>query len=300
MRMLITFLQGIIVGMCNVIPGVSGGTLVVIFNIYDEFLSIMSVNIKKTIKNWRFVVPILLGIVVGVLIFSKAITFLYSRFPVQTNFFFTGLIVGSIPLMGKYVFCKKNDSKKSVLSIIISVSFILIGFAVIFGIFIAQNNVNTNVTVSELPVLTFELAVKFLAAGIVSAVAMIIPGVSGSLLMLIMGVYPIVIAAISGLTDSETIVHSILLLVPTGIGIVIGLFGGAWLIKKLLNKFTNQTYAVILGLIVGSIINIFPGFKCITGIGMGIGSVICLAAGIALAYCSSAFNKNTGSESVQN
>ena len=139
MRMLITFLQGIIVGMCNVIPGVSGGTLVVIFNIYDEFLSIMSVNIKKTIKNWRFVVPILLGIVVGVLIFSKAITFLYSRFPVQTNFFFTGLIVGSIPLMGKYVFCKKNDSKKSVLSIIISVSFILIGFAVIFGIFIAQN-----------------------------------------------------------------------------------------------------------------------------------------------------------------
>ena len=76
-----TFFIGIFVGMANVIPGVSGGTLVVVFNIYDRFVNAITFNIKKLLKNWKFVVPILTGMLLGILLFSKLITILYRNCP---------------------------------------------------------------------------------------------------------------------------------------------------------------------------------------------------------------------------
>ena len=92
-------LIGIVIGMANVIPGVSGGTLAVVFNVYDQFLEAITFNVKKIWKNKKFVFPILGGMALGVLIFSKLISLLYTNFPFQTNCFFTGLIIGSIPLL---------------------------------------------------------------------------------------------------------------------------------------------------------------------------------------------------------
>ncbi len=85
-------LIGIIIGMANVIPGVSGGTIAVVFNVYDQFLNAITFNLKKIWKNKRFVIPILSGMALGVLIFSKLISLLYSNFPFQTNCFFTVLL----------------------------------------------------------------------------------------------------------------------------------------------------------------------------------------------------------------
>ena len=102
---------GIVVGMANVIPGVSGGTLAVVFNIYDQFINAITFNLKAIWKNKKFVFPILGGMALGVLIFSKMISFLYTHFPFQTNCFFTGLIIGSIPLLFSLM---KNGGEKKV------------------------------------------------------------------------------------------------------------------------------------------------------------------------------------------
>ena len=99
MEALKILLIGAVIGMADVIPGVSGSTMAVVFNIYDRFVNAITINIKKLYKNRRFVVPLILGMAAGVLVFSKLISYLYENFPVQTNSFFTGLIAGSIPLL---------------------------------------------------------------------------------------------------------------------------------------------------------------------------------------------------------
>ena len=97
------FLIGIVLGAANVIPGVSGGTIAVVFNIYDRLINSVTYNIKKLWKNRAFLIPLILGAAVGLVALSKVIVLLYSRFPVQTNSFFTGLILGSIPLLISFI-----------------------------------------------------------------------------------------------------------------------------------------------------------------------------------------------------
>lgn len=290
--MLLTFLKGIVIGMCNVIPGVSGGTVIVVFDLYEEFLSIFSLNIKRTLKNWRFLLPVLLGMVAGVLLFSKLVTLLYKYFPVQTNFCFAGLILGSIPLLVGYVFGNRTpkeseaqaEKRKSIGGIISSVICILAGLGLIIAFYILKQKLDTGTTEFALPPFTWNLALIIFIAGILGAITMIVPGISGSLIMLIMGVYPIIITAIPQLFNPSEFVHALVLLLPNGVGVIIGLLAGAWLIKLLLRKVPNQTYAVILGLIAGSVINVFPGFSAIDSFGKGAGSVLALLGGAALAY----------------
>ena len=143
--------------------------------------------------------------------------------------------------------------------------------------------------VSVLPDISAGLLVRIFFAGILGAVAMIIPGISGSLLMLIMGVYPIVIASIPSLFSGETFLHALFLLLPNGVGVLIGLLGGAKLVSWIMKVAEAQAYSVILGLILASAVTIFPGFAEIHGAGQAVGCVICAAAGAAMAFFSTKF-----------
>lgn len=286
-----TFLIGLAIGMANVIPGVSGGTLAVVFNIYDKFVNAITLNFKKLWKNRRFVFPLVIGMLGGVLVFSKLITIVYEKFPVQTNYFFMGLILGSIPMLFKYMVAKKDGEKFSAGKIVAIVICALAGFALLIYLGHLEGVLGTPDMSAELPVQTFPLTVRIFAAGLIGAVAMIIPGISGSLLMLIMGVYTIVMKSISLLFpslfggDTQLFFKAVFLLLPNGIGVLIGLLSGAKLIAWLLKKIPNQTYAVIFGLICASAVNIFPGFNFATP-WTAVGSVVCLLAGAALAYFS--------------
>lgn len=309
LKMLLTFFKGIMVGMCNVIPGVSGGTLVVVFNIYEQFMDITSLNFKKIIKNWKFSVPLLLGMLSGILIFSKVITFFYTRFPNQTMYFFTGLILGSIPLLSSLTFKNKDHTKQSTGKIISLVICAIAGIAIIYGFSILQKKFGSAEFVnSSLPDFSWSLAVKIFIAGVLGAVAMIIPGISGALLMLIMGVYPIVIAAIPELVqnlpgifsgNAKPFLHALILLLPNGIGVLAGLVAGSNLLKLLLRKLPNHTYGVILGLIAGSLITVFPGFTCIQNVGQGFGCAVCLILGFAMAFFSTKFSDNESEKSKE-
>lgn len=281
-------LIGIVIGMANVIPGVSGSTMAVVFNIYDKFVNAITLNVKKLLKNRRFVIPIVCGMALGVLIFSKLISFLYTNFPVQTNFFFTGLIIGSIPMLFWTMSKTKDGSfiKGSKIAAVVICALAGIATIVIFS-HIGSGTDAENAIVAELPQWTVPLALHIFAAGFVGAIAMIIPGISGSLLMLIMGVYPIVMKSIPSLFVPSMTVQAFFLLLPNGIGVLIGLLCGAWLVKTFLKIAPNQTYAVIFGLVAGSITTLFPGFSKITSPLMAVACVLCLLAGTAMAYFSS-------------
>lgn len=279
---------GIAIGMANVIPGVSGSTMAVVFNIYDRFVNAITVNIKKLIENRRFVIPVVGGMALGVLLFSKLITVLYENFPVQTDYFFTGLIIGSIPMLFSFMTKKQDGQKftaKKTISVVICA---LAGFAVLIGFGLLGSDVDTAKEISKsLPQWTFPLALHIFAAGFVGAIAMIIPGISGSLLMLIMGIYPIVMKSIPALFVPSQTLRAFFLLLPNGIGVLAGLLCGAWIVKTFLRIAPNQTYAVIFGLIAGSAIQLFPGIKGISGVLSGIACLLCVLTGIFLAYFSS-------------
>lgn len=279
-------LIGIVIGMANVIPGVSGGTLAVVFNIYDKFIHAITLNVKKLAANWRFVVPILLGMASGVLIFSKLITILYQHFQVQTNFFFTGLIVGSIPLIFSFM-TKRGEKKAGVLRIASIALCAAAGFALLMLFSQLEESFDKNAAEQFfMPPITLKLELRIFFAGFVGAVAMIIPGISGSLLMLILGVYPIVMYCIPALFNPAETVHAFFLLLPNGIGVIMGLLAGAQLVKLILEKSPNHAYAVIFGLLCGSAIHIFPGISAVAGAAQGAACAVCLAAGICMAFFS--------------
>ena len=288
MNMIQLLFIGITIGMANVIPGVSGSTMAVVFNIYDRFVNAITLNIKKLIENMRFVIPVVGGMALGVLLFSKLITVLYENFPVQTDYFFTGLIIGSIPMLFSFMTKKQDGQKftaKKTISIVICA---LAGFAVLIGFGLLGSDIDTAKEMSKsLPQWTFPLALHIFAAGFVGAIAMIIPGISGSLLMLIMGVYPIVMKSIPALFVPAQTLQAFFLLLPNGIGVLAGLLCGAWIVKTFLRIAPNQTYAVIFGLIAGSALQLFPGIKGISGVLPGIACLLCALAGIFLAYFSS-------------
>ena len=288
MNMVQLLFIGIAIGMANVMPGVSGSTMAVVFNIYDRFVNAITLNIKKLIENRRFVIPVVGGMALGVLLFSKLITVLYENFPVQTDYFFTGLIIGSIPMLFSFMTKKQDGQKftaKKTISVVICA---LAGFAVLIGFGLLGSDVDTAKEISKsLPQWTFPLALHIFAAGFVGAIAMIIPGISGSLLMLIMGVYPIVMKSIPALFVPSQTLRAFFLLLPNGIGVLAGLLCGAWIVKTFLRIAPNQTYAVIFGLIAGSAIQLFPGIKGISGVLSGIACLLCVLTGIFLAYFSS-------------
>jgi putative membrane protein len=243
---------GVILGVANVIPGVSGGTLAVVFNIYDRLISVITLNVKKIFSEWKFILPLVVGMGLGIILFSKAITFLFEHYPVQTNWFFIGIILGSIPMIVKRLLVASKNSAQRAEKKVVPVSAIVCG-VVALGIMVIMTYVN--VAESGAPIqteLTPVLAVKLFIGLACATIAMIIPGISGSFLMLVVGVYSTVIAAISD--------FNIPLLIPAVIGGVVGLLGGAKLVRFLMEKVPAQTYGAIMGLVLGSILVIFPGF----------------------------------------
>lgn len=303
MNILRTLVIGIIIGMANVIPGVSGSTIAVVFGIYDKFINAITLNIKKIWLNKKFVLPIIAGMASGVLIFSKVITVLYERFPVQTNFFFTGLIIGSIPMLAALATKTKKGAKIERAKIISIIVCTLIGVAVMILFSILESSFGTSQDMAgPLPAFSVKLALKIFIAGLLGAVAMIVPGISGSLLMLIMGVYPIVIKSIPALFLPESFFTALILLLPNGFGVLAGLLIGAKLVKNLLEKAPNHAYAVILGLLCGSALNICPltknlfqgdflkSLSAFNGVSLILSSAAALILGGAMSFLSSKFS----------
>lgn len=256
------FVCGLVVGIANIIPGVSGGTMAVAMNIYDRTIEAIS-HFSKDIKgNILFLLPLLLGAGAGILAFAKLVEYLLANHPIPTNFFFIGLVLGSIP----FIFRRSVKGGEKVSPILA----FLVGLGVMLVMTFLQPSDAGQVVFTAL---SMKIFVILFFAGAVAAAAMIIPGISGSFLLLVLGAYATVVNAISTL--------NILILIPVGLGILLGLLGGAKVISWCMNKFPQASYAGILGLMVGSVVAIYPGFS--GGLTLVL-AVAALVAGSALTY----------------
>lgn len=371
MKNFLAVLYGMVFGIANVIPGVSGGTMLVVFGCYDKVCGALTLNIKEIKKNIVFLCFFGIGAVLGIVGFSFVITALFDAAPIPTYMFFIGLILGSIPLI------LRNATVKEKLKPICIVPFV-ISLALVVGLSMLENSTssepytlnctrndsmvtveitnNSDRTINDLQIdiengksfadlhvivgaeaqihnsllhqlkhlfttpedgdvfnrivlpngvkiapheaysfrynehfcnfteEDFDISVSYamdvpfflflMLTAFIAAVAMIIPGVSGSFMMVLFGVYTTVIGAIKNL--------DIIVLIPVAVGVVLGLILGARLITFLMKRFRLIVFSGILGLVVGSVYAIFP-----VGFGLNVPTLIgagTLLAGGAVSY----------------
>jgi len=239
---------GLVLGITTTIPGVSVGTIAVVLNVFYRLIEVITPNIKKILAAWKFLLPLIIGVIAGIIIFSRVITFLYANYRVPTYWFFIGIIVGSLPLLYRRV-CKPD----SVLPVFSSVICGFIALALMIVLAILKPGEEAAVST----VLTPQLFGTLTIGGVLAAIAMIIPGISGTFLLLVIGLYRTIIQAVSD--------FNIPLIAPVGLGAIIGLLSGAAFVRFLMKKVPKQTYGAVLGLVVGSVIVLYPG-----GLGSGI------------------------------
>lgn len=271
MKYIILALKGIAIGVANAIPGVSGGTIAVITKIYDELLESITPNIKKLIKNMPFLLPVGIGMIIGILLAAKVLAFLFETYNVPTQLFFMGIILGSMPMIYQEATREKKLQPINIIPF-------LIGAGIMIGMFFIRTDNISSVDSS----LTVGNAVLFVLSAFLASVAMIIPGISGALVMKILGAYD---AAIMALNDVN--IPVILLF---AVGAIVGIFVAAKVISMLLKKFRKETYCIIAGLIIGSVPSVFPsGFKFDA---QGIVGIVLLVVGLAVPTLSELPSKN--------
>lgn len=258
-------LCGMIFGVANVIPWVSGGTMLVVFGMYDRLTEAIS-GIKAIFRNIVFLVFFGVGAGVGILGFAKLLNSLFENFPVQTNMYFIGLILGSIPLVYRL---GTEEQKAKPLCLVP----LLIAGAVVVGLAVLQNSMGDAEQAAE-SVAGFDIlmTIKLVVFAFIAAVAMIIPGVSGSFVMMLLGVYQTVISAI------QFNALNFYVIIPVVVGVVLGVILGAKIISTLMKKFKLMAYSAIMGLVIGSVYAILPngfGFNLQTGYGF-----VCLLFGV--------------------
>ncbi len=257
MNFFIDIVKGIFVGVANVIPGVSGGTMAVSFGIYDKLLSAISNLLKDFKKSFQTLLPIAIGMVIGVVGFTFIIPVILAHQPFITSAAFTGLIFGGLPMIVKSLHdgWNKDTHKSAVINIIILVVFT--AFAVILP-FMGGDSESGALLAVSLPTI-----IKVFFLGVIASATMIIPGVSGSLVLMILGYYFGIITAvkdfITALKDLDFAMmwNRALILAPFALGCIIGIFFISKLIKWLFEHFCSATYCGILGLILSSPISIF-------------------------------------------
>ena len=281
--MIKSFLKGCVIGIANIIPGVSGGTMMVAMGIYDKLIHCITHLFSEFKKNVLFLLPIVIGMGVAIVASSFALESLFANFPVQANLLFVGLILGGLPAVWKRV---KGNSIKIGHLIAFLLFFVLVAGLAVFG---GGNGKDADLAFNIINVL------KLFGVGIVASATMIIPGVSGSMMLKLMGYYePIVTTTIPNLIrslvafDMDGILVGVGVLAPFGIGIVAGVFAIAKLVEIIFEKFPLYAYWAIIGLIVASPVAILVGMglelytviSVITGlVAMGIGFVIALKLG---------------------
>ena len=248
------FLCGLIFGTANVIPGVSGGTMLVVFGIFDRLTESIS-GVKKIFKNFPFLLTFALGAGAGILVSAKVISQMFVSFGVQTNMFFIGLILGGIPLIYRLGTAEKKPKPLCILPFVIAMAFV-IGLAVLEKLNIFSLTAET--------VEGFDLvfSLKMVGSAALAAVTMIIPGISGSFVMMLLGVYETIIGALS--------TFNFYVIIPFAIGAVVGIVVGAKLISMLIAKNRLMVYSALMGLVIGSVYAILPegfGFNLQTGYG---------------------------------
>lgn len=240
--MLKNIIGGIAIGIANVIPGVSGGTMMVILGIFNRMMEAISGIFKRVNPNRKddiiFIFQVLVGAAIGIVGFAKILEILFEYYPTQTIYWFIGLIAFSIPLF------VKGEMKGEKLAIVPFVC----GLAIIFGLEFLNPGEGNTVVNPDFPPLSSGLFIKMVIIGAISGATMIMPGVSGSMVLLILGEYYLFKSYLAHVTS-----FSLDVIMPLGF-MAIGIAFGIVVSAKLCQYFTRTHKAGFLSLILGLII----------------------------------------------
>ena len=239
-------IKGFIMGIANVIPGVSGGTLALTLGIYERFIKAISHFFSNLKENIKFLLPIAIGLVLAIITMSNVIDYSFKHFPLPTTLFFIGLVTGGVPLLTNKVKGTKELKKPS--SYIIA----LITFAIVMLLALSEQLFNINLTANLSNMNLFGYILLFLV-GVIAAATMVIPGVSGSLVLMLLGYYYPILALVKEVTKFKNLLPNIIAGGVFGLGILIGIVAVSKLIEYLLEKYETKTYFGVLGFIFASI-----------------------------------------------
>ena len=237
-------IKGALFGIANIIPGVSGGTIAVITGVYEKLLYSINNLFKDFKKSILFLLVFGGGAVISILAASKGVDWCIKNALFPTSCLFIGLILGGVPIIYRPV--RNNISFKNIIIFILCMALVIGLLFIPYG---SKPVIDSN-NIIKLEVVDYILLG---ACGILASAAMIIPGISGMMMFYIFGYYQVLMVAINGLVHIHTILNSILVLLPVGIGIIIGLFTTAKLLGLLFKKFKISSYFGILGFVFGSI-----------------------------------------------
>lgn len=257
-------LSGILIGTGVVLPGVSGSVIAIIMGVYDYIIYLLNDSELNSYSKIVKLLPIMLGLIFGIILFGNVLLIFYKYFKYEMMYIFIGLILGEVPLLMKKVKQKKSEKINGLLLF----SSILISFLLVFlpNIFDISNSNSFN-------------PLNLFIAGLLYISGKIIPGISSSLFLMILGLYEYILNILSNplsLTLSEFI-----MLIPFFIGIIIGMVFLVKLINYLLNNHFSKTYSVIIGFVIGSVFALYPGFE----IGVrGLISILLMAGSFGIVY----------------
>jgi putative membrane protein len=252
MNIIKNLIKGFVIGIAFIIPGVSGGTLAVYLGVYQKMLDAIS-NIFKDFKNSvKFLFPIFLGIGLSVVLLAKIFSLLLDWNSFIILFFFIGLLLGGI----KTIYNKCEMNKINVVKI---TAFILAFAFLILLVFLEKSNTGTGIAYFDFNFMTYVLLI---ALGMIGSMTMIVPGISGSAVLLVLGFYTAIVSNVIGnIFEFDDIVYNLQVIIPFALGALLGVIIFSKVISYLLKKFPQATYMAILGFILASVIGVFLEIK---------------------------------------
>lgn len=239
-------LKGAVIGVANIIPGVSGGTMAVSMGVYDKLIHCVTHIFKEFKQSIKFLIPIGIGMVLSLAGLSFVIEAAFEHFPAQTNLLFIGLILGGLPAIMKRV---KGQTIRA-RHIVAALAF----FALVVGLAALGEGEGASADLS----FTLVHVITLFFVGVIASATMVIPGVSGSMILMLMGYYQPLIEAINDFIKSavhlemDGILTGFQILIPMGLGVVAGVVIIAKIIELIFEKWPLMAYWAIIGLIVAS------------------------------------------------
>ena len=236
-----TWIGGLFVGIANIIPGVSGGTMLVIFNLFDKLAySISDVFKKRTTtrkESILFILKVLISCAIGIIVFAKILGYTLKNFEAETIMCFMGMILFSIPFIVKEEF---KGEKFNIIFFLIGV--LIIGSIQYFKSISGVNSVDSTMNITHFLVM--------FGLGLIAGACMVFPGISGSMILLVIGKYELIRSYIDKLTKFDF--ESIVSLAVLGVGAIVGIVLSAKGTNFLLKKYRGKIVSLILGFIIAS------------------------------------------------
>lgn len=261
MDYLAQIIKGVLIGTANILPGISGGTLAISMGVYEQILHALTHMRRETKKSLSTLMPYIIGIIGGIVGLSFSMEYMFRTWPLQTNLAFMGLIFGGLPgVVRQIANPQPNDRSPHSFSTLSAAFFLTLVIATALSLMKAgQGRPDVVLRVGLIPSLLLFLL------GIMSAGTMVVPGISGSMILMMIGYYQPLLSAVNRtllaliMADFPSFFSQGAILAPFAAGLALGFYLFALLMETLFSKFARITYCCVLGLVLSSPIGILAG-----------------------------------------